>query len=111
MVAAFRSRLEREGWAVEAEVDFCDLLAEKNGARLYVEAKGRTTSPGLDIDTMYGQVLRRMPIEEDLNARFAVVVPDRALAAALRVGERVRRLLRIEVYAVDEKDAVSGPHE
>jgi hypothetical protein len=38
--------------------------------------------------------------------RFAVVVPDEALAAALRVPERLRRLLRIEVYAVTESGGV-----
>jgi hypothetical protein len=110
VIAVFRERLEEEGWDVRSEVDFCDLVAEHRGERLYVEAKGLTSSPGLDVDTMYGQLLRRMPFEEDTTARFAVVVPDRALSAALRVHPRVRQLLRIEVYAVTDDDAVSGPH-
>ena len=46
---------------------------------------------------MYGQIPRRMPIGEDPDARFAVVVTERALRAALRVGPCVRELLRIEV--------------
>lgn len=109
IVNVFEAYLEGEGWSVEREVDFCDLVAERGGRRLYVEAKGRTTSPGLDVDTMYGQLLRRMPLDEDAAARFAVVVPDRALPAALRVHQRVRELLRIDVYGVSDDDAVSGP--
>jgi hypothetical protein len=110
VVAAFREYLERDGWTVESEVNFCDLVANRDGQRLYVEAKGLTTSPGLDVDTMYGQLLRRMPFDEDSKAKFVVVVPDRALTAALRVQGRVRELLRIDVYSVGEDSSVTGPH-
>jgi hypothetical protein len=60
--------------------------------------------PGAGLDTLYGQLLRRMPAEEvgDPNTRFAVVVPTGAEAAALRVSRRVRDLLRIDVYAVSD---------
>src|SRR4029077_18018984 len=106
---AFAGHLAAKGWSVSREVDFCDLVAEREGSRLFVEAKGRTTAPGLDVDTMYGQILRRMPVENTADARFAVVVPDEALTAALRVPDRVRSLLGIDVYAVDEVGAVRGP--
>ena len=43
------------------EVGFVDVVARKDGATAYAEAKGGTTSPGLDVDTMYGQLLRRTP--------------------------------------------------
>jgi hypothetical protein len=79
---------------------------------LLPRASGRMrvrTRPGTDVDTMYGQILRRMPIAEDASARFAVVVPDRALNAALRVSARVRRLLRVDVYSVTEDNQVNGP--
>jgi hypothetical protein len=109
VIAAFERHLQAGGWTVEREVEFCDLLAERDGARLYVEAKGRTEAIGTDVDTMYGQILRRMPIADDPAARFAVVVPDRAARAALRVPGRVRALLRVEVFSVTEDDRVVGP--
>jgi hypothetical protein len=109
VVVAFHAHLEREGWSVTREADFCDLVAVRDGSRLFVEAKGRTTAPGLDIDTMYGQILRRMPFDDDSAARFAVVVPDVAARAALRVKRRVRELLRIDIYTVSEAGEVVGP--
>ena len=38
------------------------------------EAKGRTSAVGLDVDTLYGQLLHRMPAEELGSAVFAAVV-------------------------------------
>jgi hypothetical protein len=81
--------------------------AEREGETLYAEAKGRTAA---DLDTLYGQLLRRMPIEQS-NARFAVVVPTEARVAALRVPARVRELLRIDVYTVDAEGRVEGASE
>lgn len=109
IVDAFHDYLEHEGWTVRREVEFCDLVADRDDGRLYVEAKGRTSSPGLDIDTMYGQLLRRMPLADRAAARFAVVVPSESVRAAIRVSERVRQLLRIDVYSVDESGLVAGP--
>jgi hypothetical protein len=60
---------------VKAEVAFCDLVAEREGERLYIEAKGRSSDAGTDADILYGQLLRRMPVDEDQSARFVVVVP------------------------------------
>jgi hypothetical protein len=111
VVAAFEQHLIDAGWTVTREVEFCDLVADRDGQRMYVEAKGRTAAPGLDVDTMYGQLLRRMPTDEDDEPhRFAVVVPTGAAErAALRVPTRVRELLRIVVYTVDEAGSVEGP--
>lgn len=109
VVDAFARYLSQQGWAVSREVEFCDLVAERDGERLFIEAKGRTAAIGTDVDTMYGQILRRMPIAEDAAARFAVVVPTRAGQAALRVPPRVRALLSVEVFVVDDNGAVSGP--
>ena len=66
------------------------------------------SSPGRGLDTLYGQLLRRMPAEKvgDANTRFAVVVPAGAEAAALRVSRPVRYLLRIDVYAVSDDGQV-----
>ena len=110
MVEVFARYLRDRGWVASEEVDFCDLVAERDGERLFVEAKGRTAAIGTDVDTMYGQVLRRMPIAEDPASRFAVVVPTAAQAAALRVSPRIRALLSIEVFVVGDDGTVSGPH-
>ena len=108
VVEAFCAWLESEGWTnLRREVGFVDVIAERDGETLYAEAKRRTAAIGLDVDTMYGQILRRMPLDDDPCHRLAVVVPDEALAAALRVPERVRRALRIEVYAVSAAGAVT----
>jgi hypothetical protein len=64
-------------------------------------------SQGLDVDTMYGQLLRRMPPDDVGVASFAVVVPDEAVRLAERVPNRVRDLLRIRVYGVGEDGTVN----
>ncbi len=80
VVDAFHDWLVAGGWTVRREVDFVDLLADHpDGQRLYVEAKGVTSSPGLDVDTLYGQLLRRMRPDED-HSRYAIVVPGRPCA-------------------------------
>jgi hypothetical protein len=81
--------------------------AERDGAPINAEAKGRTSEPGLDVDTAYGQLLRRMPAEEEPAARYAVVVPAETLHLAERVPRRVRQLLRIDLYAVDSGGTVT----
>lgn len=77
-----------------------DVVGTRGKERLYAEAKGRTAAVGLDVDTLYGQLLRRMPANELGSAVFAVVVPTEAVKAALRVPVRVRAALGIEVYSV-----------
>lgn len=100
VITAFVSWLESEGWSVEREAAFCDVVARRDGVTLFAEAKGETAAIGLDVDTMYGQILRRMPIADDDTYRFGLVVPSRARDAALRVPKRTRDLLRISVYVV-----------
>jgi hypothetical protein len=105
VVSAFANWLTSQGWHVTTEVDFVDVHAERDGQRLYGEAKGRTAATGLDVDTLYGQLLRRMPEEGD-GVRDAVIVPSEAVTAALRVPEWVRRRLRIDVFEVTEGNDV-----
>jgi hypothetical protein len=101
LIVAFCSWLEQSGWTnIRREVEFVDIVAERRGQTLYAEAKGRTSSPGLDVDTMYGQLLRRMRRPEDC-AQYAVVVPIAAAQAAQRVPEWVRDRLNIRIYAVE----------
>jgi hypothetical protein len=106
---AFRAWLVSEGWEVgdpPPELEFLDVLASRDGRSLYAEVKGTTSSIGLDVDTAYGQLLRRMPGFEDERVRYALVVPERAESAALRVPARIREALRIDVYVVDEEGGV-----
>lgn len=105
VVDAFCAWLEREGWTVEREADFCDVTATRRGERLFAEAKGRTTDAGLDVDTLYGQLLRRIPAD-GLDHRLGVVVPTSALNAAQRVDREVRARLHITIFEVTDTDEV-----
>ena len=109
VVATFRRWLEAHGWDTETETEFVDVVARRGNEIIYAEVKGRTKSPpSAGLDTLYGQLLRRMPAEEvgNRNTRFAVVIPTGAEAAALRVPRRVRDILRIDVYAVSDDGQV-----
>lgn len=107
VVADFVTWLEQEGWSVTTEVDWVDVIAERAGCRLVGEAKGVTSSPGLDVDTMFGQLLRRMTDDSE-STRYAVIVPEKVVTAVLRVPETVRRHLRIDVFGVDERGVVTA---
>lgn len=106
VVAAFTAHLEADGWSVQHEIEFVDVVATRGGSTLRAEVKGRTAAAGLDADTMYGQLLRRMREPSDGRTNYAVVVPDSTVTAALRVPEWVRDRLRISVYAVTDQDDV-----
>lgn len=105
VIEAYVTWLQRSNWTVRREVNFVDVYAERGEERLYAEAKGRTTSPGLDVDTLYGQLLRRMR-DPQPGARYAVVVPTSALNAALRVPDWVRARLSVDIYEVDDDAGV-----
>lgn len=92
VVAAFVSWLEQEGWRVSTEVDWADVVAERGSERLVAEAKGKTSGPGLDVDPLYGQLLRRMA--SSAETQYAVVVPEALVPAAERVPFFVRRCSR-----------------
>lgn len=104
MIGLYVAWLERNNWTVRREVDFIDVCAERGDERLSAEAKG-WTSPGPDIDTLCGQLLRRMRGPQP-GARYAVVVPTAALHAALRVPAWVRDRLPGDVYEVDDHAGV-----
>ncbi len=106
VVRFFCAALLANGWDVTTEVEYVDVVARRDGQTIYAEAKGHTTSPGLDVDTMYGQLLRRMRPEDQSDVRYAVVVPEAVLAAALRVPTSVRARLGVDVYAVHDDGRV-----
>jgi hypothetical protein len=84
VVTAHADWLGRNGWTVIREAEFVDVYAERGPDKLYAEANGQTASVGLDVDTLYGQLLRRMQ-DPATAARYAVVVSTAALQAAFRV--------------------------
>lgn len=45
VVEAFATWLTGQGWTARFEVDWCDFLVERDGQRLYVEAKGGPPLP------------------------------------------------------------------
>jgi len=103
---AFTRWLEDAGWSVRVNIDHCDVVADRGPERLYAEAKGETTSHGLDVDTLYGQLLRRMAPGADHLTRYGVVVRPSCRQHALRVPEHIRSKLRIDVYLVSDAGAV-----
>ncbi len=109
MARDFAGWLSSQGWVVRTEVDFVDVVAEKDGHLLYAEVKGASTAePGLDVDTAIGQLVRRMPSEPDQAVSFALVVRDepRSVEAAVRAPQRILDLLGMALYAVDEDGGV-----
>jgi hypothetical protein len=105
VVDAFVAWLQENGWTTDTEVNFADVCARRGDERLYAEAKGRTTESGLDVDILYGQLLRRMA-DPGTGARYAAVVPTAAVQAALRVPAWVRQRLDVGVYEVDDAGTV-----
>jgi Holliday junction resolvase-like predicted endonuclease len=109
VVPAFCRWLQAQGWTTETDVGYIDIVAHRGDETIYAEVKGRTKGrPGAGLDTLYGQLLRRMSDAQvaDANTRFAVVVHTGAEPAALRVSKLIRILLRIDVYAVDDEGRV-----
>jgi hypothetical protein len=106
VVAAFERYVVADGWRLVREPNgWADVVAVRGSERLVGEAKGNTgPSAGLDTDTMFGQLLRRMGDEAVTN--WAVVVPTAVLPKVLRVPEKVLDRLGIEVYEVTESNDV-----
>ena len=104
----FAGWLSSQGWTVVTDSDVVDIVAEKDGRRLYVEVKGASTAPGLDVDTAIGQLVRWMPSEADQAVSFALVVRDerRSVEAAVRAPQRILDLLGMALYAVGEDGGV-----
>ena len=98
----FAGWLSSQGWTVRTDTEFVDLVAEKEGRRLYAEVKGATTAPGLDVDTAIGQLVRRMPSEADQSVSFALVVRDEpgSVEAAVRAPQRILDLLGLSLIHI-----------
>lgn len=103
---AFKRWLQAAGWTLINEPgSWADVIAERGEERLIGEVKGHTAgNTGLDMDTMFGQLLRRM--KPDAATTWAVIVPTRSLPAVLRVPLEIRRTLGIRVFEVRDDDEV-----
>ncbi len=106
IVDAFCQWLVTRGWHTQPELDYVDVVATRGDRRIFAEAKGRTTCPGLDVDTLYGQLLRRVPRSAIGHDILAVVVPDVVKKFAERVPIEVRRVLNIHIFTVSELGSV-----
>lgn len=102
--------LRERGWDVWAEKDdHADVRARRGTEHLIAEVKGRTSSAGTDLDTCYGQLLRRMDrsgVDDDADVRYAIVVPESLVRAAQRVPAGVRDLLDIDIWTVSDSEGV-----
>lgn len=107
ILAAFLTWASNNGFEEEAVRGHEDAVITDHHGIVIVEAKGTTKSAGTDVDTLYGQLLRRMHQHHPISTRYAAVVPDTALDAALRVDDRVREQLRIDVYSVGPDGTVN----
>jgi hypothetical protein len=65
--------LESEGWRAGLEVAWVDVTATRGDRALIAEATGSTSARGLNVDTAYGQLLRRM--SDEPSTVYAVVGP------------------------------------
>lgn len=102
---AFVAHLQAEGWTVTlGDASYVDVIAKRGDERLLAEVKGVTSSVGTDVDTLYGQILRRISGKPD--EEYAVVVPARILTSVQRVSSTVRAKLGIALFVVAEDGTV-----
>lgn len=109
VVAVFSAWLAEQGWDCEklpAHGNHPDIVARHpDGRRLIVEATGFSRDSGTDLDTGYGQLLRRMKGEPDTS--YALVVAGSIVRFAQRVPSEVRSRLGIALYTVDSAGRVA----
>ena len=76
-------------------------MAWRGAERIIAEVKGHTSEPGTDVDTLYGQLLRKMA-PDHADTLFALVVPESLRRWVDRVPEEARAKLGIEVWLVPD---------
>lgn len=108
VIEVFSNWLAEQGWEREKLPPRGDYPAidarHPDGRRLVVEAKGFSRDAGADLDSGYGQLLRRMKGEPD--TAYALVVAKTVVRFAQRVPPAVRSGLGISVYTVDANGKV-----
>ena len=107
--ADFVAWLEARGWTRTQRVGHADVTMIRDGARLIGEVKGRTSSPGTDVDTMFGQLLRRVDLGQT-NDVYAIAVPPELETAVRRVASEVLDALRISLFVIEPDGRVRFAH-
>jgi hypothetical protein len=104
---AIEAHFSALGFTLETD-SHADLVAVNNstGDRWLVEAKGVTSSVGLDFRTGLGQLVQRMG---DPKTKYALAVPaeDRFIAQCRAVSPHVRKALGLHWLIVDPQGQVS----
>ena len=99
--AVFVAWLLERGWRdIVTSKREVDVIAKRGAETLIAEVKGTTSEPGLDTDTLMGQILRAM--DGDEMTSYAVVVPEALAGKVQRVPADMRRRLDLTVYLVDD---------
>lgn len=107
--ADFVAWLEARGWTRAQRVGHADVTMVRDDVRLIGEVKGRTSSPGTDVDTMFGQLLRRIDIGRSDDV-YAVAVPPELETVVGRVPSDVLYALKVGVFVVDRNGSVRVAH-
>ena len=84
------------------ERGYTDIVARNSlGKEWFVEVKGKTSAPGLDLKTAVGQIARRIDRE---GANYAIAVPRTAayIKQAQQLSAYYRRQTNLFIMLVDE---------
>ena len=74
VVEFYCAELRADDRTVTTEVEFVDMVAHRDGQKIYAKASGHTSSTGTDVDAMHDELLPGMGDEPKPRARYAVVV-------------------------------------
>lgn len=105
--AAIRRHLQAEGWIVDEWLKNTGVhIVARTGERtLLVEVKGNTgVNSGLDVQTLYGQILERMG---DPAHEYALGYPTAVRTKIDRVPTAIQKLLGLTFFEVDERGRVT----
>jgi hypothetical protein len=106
---AFLAWTDTNGLTPQPRRDHEDAVMADDYGVVTAKAKSATSSVGLDIDTTFGQLLRRAHPDHPSTTHCAVVVPASVESAALHVDATVREQLRIDLYVVGDDGVVDNP--
>lgn len=83
-----------------------DLIAEKENERWIIEAKGLTSSVGVDFNTCLGQLIKSM---KDSKTIYAIAVPkiDSYKRHCEMISDYFRKLVGLHISVVDRTGNVS----
>lgn len=96
----FAAWLESQGWMVDRSAFDADIVARRGETELRVEVKGDASDRGIDEDTSYGQLLRRMV--PNAQVQYALVGHSGAMDLLERVPAFVRWRLGVGLYEVTD---------